>query len=1110
MMNALEAILRRPKTVLTIMVVLLMAGISAYMTLPKEANPSIDAPFLYVSVSQSGVSPADANRLLVRPLEAELQDLEGLQSMRAVASTGHASVILEFDVNFDKDQALLDTKDRVDRAKSNLPDDATDPTTNEVSISEFGTITVALYGNVPERTLNNLARELKDDLESQGNIREVSMSGDREEVLEIIIDLMKLESYNLTTTQLFDALARNNLVVPAGTLDTGQGQFALEVPGLIETAQDVFNLPIKTEGDAVVTFSDVAVIQRTFKDANTFTQVNGEPALVLSVEKRLGANIIQVSDAVRAITAEHAENWPIAMQHSFILDQAKFAIDMFEGLQSSVLTAVALVLIVSIALLGLRPALLIGFAIPVSFMIGFFFLQVMGMTINTMIMFGLVLTVGMLVDGAIVIVEYAERKIAEGVDRQDAFIRAARMMFWPIVSSTGTTLAAFLPLLLWPGIVGKFMSYLPIMVIATLVASLIVAMVFLPVVGRFVARKKVSEKERAAALALSGSESFDANKIKGPIGLYVRLLAKFIRRPIISLTVGFALVVGVFYAFIANPTGIVAFPEQEPEFATVAVTSRGNYSPVEVRDLMVEVSSLVQPVGGIEDVMMNFGSEGAVAPVPSDTIGNLQLELKPFADRRMAADIFQEIRDVTSGVAGIGVELLGAENGPPTGKDISLRIEADTYEALNPTVTKVREYVENSLGDTIDIEDTRPLPGIDWEIKVDRDMAARFGIGVRELSPYVQLVTSGVELGTYRPDDAIDELEIRARLPKEERSFEALDSMRVITSAGLVPVSTFITREPVPKVADINRWDTKYYMEVRANVVDGVLGSEKVTALKEWVDTQEWPSEINFVFGGADEQTQETNAFLMQAGLGAMFLMFLILLTQFNSFYQVFITLSTVVMAVGGVLLGMLITQQAFSAIMTGVGIVALAGIVVNNSIVLIDTYNRFNRGQGIAPVQAMLMTAAQRIRPVLLTTITTVFGLIPMALSINIDFFARAVELNGISGGIWIQLSTALISGLTFSTLLTLVLVPVMITAPSVIWAGRVGGAARWVGQLIVALPRAVIGGIFSGATRAQPTPAVAADGVNSAEKYLDADTTGLVETKRNGVTVVSRQAAE
>ncbi len=1065
MMNMLEGILRRPRSVIVIMFVMIMAGASAFISLPRENEPAIDVPYLYVSTTQTGLSPSDANRLLVKPLETELQGLEGLESMRATAFKGGSSIFLEFGINKEMDEAIQDTKDAVDRAKSSLPDDATDPTVHEVNIDSFGAITVVMFGDVPDRTLFKRGQDLKDLLEKDSDVLSVDLSGDREEVLEVIIDLLKLESYNLTTTQLFDALARNNMVIPAGSLDTGQGRFSLEVPGLIESAQDVFSLPIKTDGNTIVTFSDIATIQRTFKDATVYTRVNGQPAIVLSVNKRNGSNIVELSERVHEITNQAATGWPVALEHSFMIDTAKEALEMFGSLQSSVLTAIALVIIVSIAMLGLRPALLIGLSIPLSFTVAFLILQFMGMTANMMIMFGLILTVGMLVDAGIVMVEYAERKISEGLERKEAFIRAAKMMFWPIVSSTATTLAAFLPLLMWPGIVGKFMSYLPIMVIITLSASLLTALVFLPVVGGIVARKKVSDKEKAAAQALAGHSTFDVNEVKGFLGSYVRTLAFLVKRPLMSLTIGFGLIASIFVTFANNPTGMISFPEIEPKFATVAVTGRGNYSPVEIRDIMIEVEQRVLPIEGIKDVVLNFGSNGAVASVPNDTIGNLQLEFLDYRDRRKASEIFADIREATHDVSGVGVELVGVEAGPPTGKDINLRIVSDTYDALLPTVDRVRDFVEFELGDVIDVEDSSPLPGIEWEIQIDREKAGRFGIGVRELSPYIQLVTSGVKIGSYRPDNAVDEVEIRVRLPQNERTFAALDSLNVTTSGGLVPVANFIERKAAPEVPNIRRWDSQYYMSVRANVFgddpetgEPVNAQSKVDELRAWTKTQDWPDEIDFVWKGSDEQAQETNAFMMKAGFGALFLMFLILLTQFNSFYQVFITLSTVIMSTAGVLLGMMVTGQPFSAIMTGIGIVSLAGVVVNNSIVLIDTYNRLRKESGTDPINAMLMTAAQRTRPVILTTVTTIFGLMPMALGINIDFFSRVIEIGAPSGAWWVSLSTALVSGLAFSSILTLVLVPVMLTAPYV-WKAQIKGGWARVGRWASA-----IAGLFGG----------------------------------------------
>jgi multidrug efflux pump len=408
MMNFLERILRMPRAVLTVMALLLIAGFGAYQTLPKESFPAIDIPYFYVSVSQTGVAPRDAERLLAQPIEDRLEDIDGLENISSTATTGHVSVFLEFDVNADSDKALADIRAKLDGVSAELPDDATEPSVTEISFSNMPTISVAVYGEVPERTLVQHAEDLKTALEGITSVQSVTIAGSRDEMLAVTIDLNRLEAYNLTAAQLFDAVARNNMVVAGGTLDTGQGSFNVEVPGLITSATDVYNLPIKTDGDTVVTLGDVATVTRTFEDATQYAHVNGQPAITLGVIKELGTNVITISDEVRAVTAEFTKDWPAGIGHAFLIDQADSTKGLYRSLEAAVLTAIALVMITCVATLGLRPALMIGTSIPISFMIAFLVVQMMGMTINMMIMFGLVIAVGVLVDDPIVVVEYAE------------------------------------------------------------------------------------------------------------------------------------------------------------------------------------------------------------------------------------------------------------------------------------------------------------------------------------------------------------------------------------------------------------------------------------------------------------------------------------------------------------------------------------------------------------------------------------------------------------------------------------------------------------------------------------------------------------------------------
>jgi multidrug efflux pump len=1135
MIAMLENVLRRPRTVIVMMLVIVGAGVLSYISIPKEANPDIDVPVFYVSVGQNGVSPEDAERLLIRPLETQLQGLDGLVEITAIASEGHAGVVLEFDIAFDKDEAMADVRDRVSRAQAEMPTEADEAQIFETNFSLVPTITVALSGDVPERTLYGLARSLRDELENINTILEANLVGHREEMLEVTIDLARLEAYGITQSQLLNALQLNNALVPAGVFDTGGGRFNVKVPGLVETADDLFSISLRENNDGQVLLGDVAEIRRTFQDPVSYTRVNGEPAIAIEVIKRLGTNIIENNLAVREVVDRVTAEWPEQVHIDYLVDMSDSINEVQGSLQASIMTAILLVMVVVLFALGLKSALLVGLAIPTSFMMGFLILSLADQTVNIMVLFGLVLTVGLLVDGAIVVVEYADRKIAEGLEASEAYIRAAKLMFWPIVSSTATTLAAFLPMLLWPGVTGEFMGYLPLMVVIVLSAALLTAMVFLPVTGGLVGRAAhwmglhalglvsaalslaigfgamaagqgliggllgldtsagmppalialavvvallvfvplrallaplvrwqrrraaiAEESRRTEAVKLSAGEHFDAKQIKGLTGVYVRTLQDFATSKVgnlVAIGCMFAVVSISFMAFQRADTGFEFFVDEEPEISILLISGRGNLSAQETRDLVIEVESRIIDVAGIEALMTSTqpvgGSGGGgggdalgLTDVPPDMIGQIQIELADYSNRRTAAEIFAEIETLTADLAGIRTEIREIEGGPPTGKDVTLEMRGSNYDTLLETTRMVRAYVDTVEG-LVDLEDDTPLPGIEWQIAIDREEAGRFGASVAEVGPMVQLVTTGVLIDTYRPDDTDEELEIRVRLPQEQRTLEQLDAMRLETPHGQVPLSNFVTREAAPLVTSITRIDGAYSMNIKANAAEGVDYNEKVAEIGAWLETQDLPQSVSYRFRGADEEQQESGQFLAQAMAGSLFLMFIILLTQFNSFYQTMLTLGTVVLAVFGVLLGIAITGQSFSIIMTGTGIVALAGIVVNNAIVLMDTFNRF-RHDGLETIEAALKAAAQRVRPILLTTITTIAGLIPMALQINLNFFDRVIQVGSITSVWWVQLATAVISGLAFSTVLTLVIVPVMLCLPTV-WAASFAAWDRW-----------------------------------------------------------------
>ncbi len=1047
MTAALERILRHPRAVFAVLIAALAFGIVSYVNIPKEARPDIQVPVFYISIPLPGVSPEDAERLLVKPMETQLRGLEGLKELTGIASQNHAGIIVQFEPEVDASEAARKVREKVDLAKPDLPDDAEEPQINEVNFSLFPSIMVALSGNVPERTLYRHARKLKDAIEAIPSVLEANLSGQREELLEVIIDELKLDSYGITQAELIKAVQSHNRLIAAGALDAGGGRFNIKVPGLFQSARDVYDLPIKSVQGKVVTLKDVATIRPTFKDRTEYARFNGRPAISVNVVKRVGANILATNKQVRKVVRDVTRDWPQTIHVDFAFDESRRIGTVIGSLENSIMTAIVLVMIICVAALGLRSALLVGVAIPTSFMIAFAFAGLTGKTMNNMMLFGLVLTVGMLVDGAIVIVEYADRKMAEGLSAREAYIAAAKRMFWPVTSSTATTLAAFLPMLFWPGVSGKFMSNLPTTVVIVLSASLLTAMVFLPVLGGLFGKRPRDAGDTVAHLR--SGEHAGLLHLKGLTGAYARMLARFIRHPLPVILAAVVVLGGIFVAYGRHNKGVEFFVNTEPEKAFVYIRARGNLPVAEKLRLVRAVERQVMAVRGLKTIATLAGSSGGGGigsgtslDQPKDAIGRITVELKPLQERRPGAEILDEIRRRVATVPGILTEVDKFKDGPPTGKDIRLQVRADDYDLANRIAAKVRAHMERGMTGLKEIEDERPLPGIEWVLKVDREEAGRFGASVVSLGALVRLVTNGVLIGTYRPDGSDDEVDIRVRLPKGERDLEKIDSLRLITKAGLVPVRNFVTRKVRPKVDTIIRKDGHFSVYVKANVVKGQRKDLKIRELSEWLKDQHWPAGVSFKFRGADEEKQKSAAFLKKALLASIFIMFLILVIQFNSFYHTFLTLSTLVMSVAGVLLGMLVMGQPFSVIMTGTGVIALAGIVVNNAIVLIDTYH-LNIARGLAPADAALQTAVQRLRPVMLTTVTTIFGLLPMMFEFNVDWIHRYVGIGSEISSWWVQLATALVFGLGFATLLTLILTPVLLAAPGIwrdAWRRRFG----------------------------------------------------------------------
>ncbi|WP_372893197.1 efflux RND transporter permease subunit [Rhodosalinus sp.] len=1160
----------RARMVLAFIALTLIVGGFAYVSLPKEGEPDIEIPALFVSVNFPGISAADAERLLVKPMETELSDLDGLKEMSGTAAEGYGGVALEFEFGWDKSETIADVRDAMNTAEGQFPEGYDKYSINEINFSEFPIIIVNLTGPVPERTMFRVARDLQDEIEALDPVLEVGVAGEREEMLEVVIDPLRLEAYNVTADELINVVRNNNQLIAAGEVESAQGAFAVKIPSSFDEARDVYDLPVKTNGDRVVTLGDLATINLTFEDREGTARFNGESTVALQVIKRKGFNLIDTADRVEEVIAAERADWPdelrSAVQMGTSNDQSRTVASMVSQLEGSVLTAVALVMIVALAALGTRAALLVGFAIPTSFLLCFAFLAIMGVTISNIVMFGLILAVGMLVDGAIVVVEYADKRIRDGAGPMRAYVEAARRMFWPIVSSTATTLCAFLPMLFWPGVPGEFMGMLPVTLIFVLSASLVVALIYLPVMGGVTGRvsrifARASDGLRArtpwlvraalvpvalygvflgamqvlnpgylfggtppplpgAAAALPGAALFLVSAMAASITLsaarvefaprriragrrrtlfggLIRLVTGNPVMPLLTLAGVGVVVVSVFMYYGENNNGVDFFVETEPERAIVYVKARGNLSLAEKDDLVRQAEEIVIAHRGVRSAF-SFAGEGGLnsntggAEAPKDTVGQVQFETIPWEERRFDPSldgnvVLAELSEQLDRLPGMEAEILEAAQGPADAKPVHLRLKGDDLDALVEAAGAVRAKYDALPGLTL-IEDTRPLPGIDWQIDVDVEKAGRYGADVATVGAMVQLVTRGLLLDTMRVPTSDEEIEIRVRLPDQDRVLSTLDTLRVRTEDGLVPLANFITRQPVEKLAEITRVDQTRHLDVKADVESGLVtvtaadgadlgtmpseqaearvadadpgtswagariapvnANERIDNLTEWLETEaELPAGIDWEWTGDQEEQQESGQFLMQAFAGALGLMFIILLAQFNSIYNSVLVLLAVVLSTTGVLIGMLTMNQPFSIIMTGTGIVALAGIVVNNNIVLIDTYQDYARY--MPRIEAIVRTAEDRIRPVLLTTITTMAGLAPMMLGISLDFIGGGYSIDSPTALWWKQLATAVVFGLGVATVLTLVVTPALLSVrvwitSYAIWLAR---ALAWAG---------------------------------------------------------------
>ena len=1029
MNNFIKAAIFKSRTSLSVLFLLFIAGFFALNYLPKATEPDVSFPGAMIGVSYEGVSPEDSERLLAKPLEDALRTIEGVENVRSTSTTGFAAVIVEFDQDIDLDKALYDTRVKVDEAKGELPLDAREPFIREFTTSDEPILTISVSSSIlPQRVLVNLTQDLQDLIETHPNVLQADLNGVPEDLIEAVVEKGKLESYGISMSQLYQAVSNNNRVIPAGAQDTGKGRFTVNVPSVFSSLEDIQSLPIKVSGSSVVTLEDVADVRLTFKDRGGYSRINGQQSLSIDIMKRSGSNIIDTVKDVRKLVEDASKAFPEGVEVNYVRDDSEFALQMISELQGNVLTSVALVMIVVLAALGFRTSMLVGMAIPFSYLFALLVLFVLDKEFNFMVMFGMLISMGMTIDGSIVITEYADRKLAEGMNRVDAYTAAATRMFWPVLSSTVTTLIAFTPLMFMPGF-GKFIRDMPITVFCVLVGSLLYSLVFAPILGAmFGGLAKQSEDEINNVRKL---ESSDPLSLPGATGIYARKVNQFLDTPgqiIFIILSAIILCIGLWFQ---NGKGVSYFPEVAPQFAQVSISARGNLSVDEIRDLAIEAEQKIIDLEDIEmlSVWSNSGGEMGMRGINPDKVGGMFVDF--YAEDNAVSDrdgyeIMELMRERLSDTSGYLVTVEAEKGGPPIGKALQLNVVGKDERALKSAIKKIRNYIETEVTGFTNIEDSSDRRGIEWELNIDRTKAAQYGAGLSDVGTAVQMVTNGIKVGEYRPLNLDREVDIRVRFPKEERNIDQLEKLNIQTLKGLVPVSSFVEINIKPATKSITRQNGKRVEKLSAETMPGVVPSDKIKQIKEWLAVTDLGKGVTVEFDGFDKYNQEAADYLILGFIGMLFVMLIVLVAQFNSFYQANIVLSAILLSFGGVFISLLILDRSFSTLQTGISCIALAGIVVNNNIVLIDTFNLLKRNNPGSDTKSIaLRSAVLRLRPVFLTSFTTIAGLLPIAMGYSVDLIERSIKAGGYISSFWEQMAGSLVVGLSVATVLTLVVTP-------------------------------------------------------------------------------------
>ncbi|UCG89013.1 MAG: efflux RND transporter permease subunit [Gemmatimonadota bacterium] len=1076
-----------PTSVIVLMVIIIFSGLGAYVAIPRESTPEVTVPNIIVTTIYAGVAPKDIETLITRPIEDELNAISDVKTITSSSIEGYSSINIEFNAGVDMNKARQEVREKVDIAKPELPVAAEDPQIFEINISEFPIMQVNISGDYDLVRLRDVAEELQDRIEQVASVLEVTLAGGLEREVKVDVDLAKLKFYDLAFDDVINAIRDENVTVPGGTIDVGDVKYLVRVPGEFETTEPIADIVVATRGGNPIYVRDVATVDFGFKERDSYARLDRTPVVTLGISKRSGENIIETSRAVQAVIEDMQSEFPPGTVVKITSDQSEDIRSIVSSLENNIISGLILVVGVLLFVLGVRTASFVGTAIPLSMLMSFSIMQMIGFTMNMVVLFSLILALGMLVDNGIVVVENIYRFRERGYDKVAAAKLGTGEVAMPIIASTATTLAAFAPMAFWPGIIGEFMKFLPITLIITLSSSLFVALVINPVLCSLMLNTEDAPPTalpRATKRVLGGA---------AVLAVLVGLLVNWLTTILLVLT---AVLLRVVYRRVLHPTGhwlmthglpaIIRYYERQLRWAlqhrlkmlgvaaaalVVAVAAFGALNagvelfpeniPPSVAYLQIEAplgtrvertdAIVHRAEDAIDDVVVRGDLESTVATVGQSTSGgfggggrgtHLGTVAINFIDiQERTADASTQIENARQllerDVAGAEVAVDMIEMGPPTGLPVTIEISGQDPDLLKEFGDRVVMILERSPvyskldGLESDMADGRPELVVD----IDREKAALYGLNTSDIGFTVRSAINGTEASKFR--DGKDEYDITVRLAEEYRNnLMSIGDLTIVSDMGeQIPLSSVATWRVGEGFGGINRKDLEKVVTVASDVRQGYNAIAVLEEVKAELAqfSASLPTGYRLEYAGQMEDQQESQAFLTGAFITAVFLIGFILVTQFDSVTKPAIILSSVVLSTIGVLIGLIVFRMPFGIIMTGVGVISLAGVVVNNAIVLIDYVDTLRRRDGLNRREALIRGGMTRFRPVILTAVTTVLGLVPLAIGLNFDFFGLYTSLNpdpywgGEQAAWWGPMAIAVIAGLTFATFLTLILVPVM-----------------------------------------------------------------------------------